>query len=475
MGPVARPAGARPARALALALAVALGVAACGTELSDEERAQFLQSGTGSQEAAQDGGSTGGDSSVGTDGSSTAAATGGATGGTAGTAGGTAGGTTGGSTGGASGPAACNAPSTEVGVTGDKITLGGVFQLSGPVTGFAEQFLNGVRAKLAQVNGAGGVCGRTVEYLSRDDGFDASRNASQTRDLMGKVLAISGSFSTVDNGGATALAGSNVPDVSVAGTADRFNLPNHVSHSHFPTTQTPFPEFDHLEAQGMKTAVLVYVSLASARGLMNTYETVLATHGIKVVKRIELSPTQFSYDATAREIANSGAEVMYFLHELNAASSMAQALANVPHKLKYPIFSSFSYGQNFLELAGPAAEGTMTVLNFTPFEEAASSAPTREFLKWLQQVAPGANPTYDALNGWTSATLLLESIQNIPGPITRASLLATLKAVKDFDANGAWAPTRPNEKLSAACNLLMRVKGGKYVREAPAQGFLCSP
>jgi ABC-type branched-subunit amino acid transport system substrate-binding protein len=462
----------RPARGLVIALAMALGVAACGTELSDEERAQYLQSGSSSQSSDDDGGSTGDDVAATTDGGFGVVIGGGTTGGSSGgSTGAVASGSTGG---GAGGPAACEAPSSEVGVTADKITLGGVFQLSGPVTGFAEQFLTGVRAKLAQVNGSGGVCGRKVEYLSRDDGFDASRNASQTRDLMGKVLAISGSFSTVDNGGATALAGSNVPDVSVAGTAERFNLPNHVSHSHFPTVDTPFPEFDYLESQGAKTAVLVYVSLASARGLMNTYETVLAKHGITVVKRIELSPTQFSYDATAREIANSGAEVMYFLHELNAASALTQALANVPHKLKYPIFSSFSYGKNFLDLAGASAEGMMTVLNFTPFEEAANSAPTREFLKWLQQVAPGTNPTYDAINGWTSATLLVQSIQAVPGPITRASLLNTLKAVKDFDANGAWAPTRPNEKLSAACNLLMRVKGGKYVREAPAQGYLCS-
>ncbi|MDQ2648473.1 MAG: ABC transporter substrate-binding protein, partial [Actinomycetota bacterium] len=375
---------------------------------------------------------------------------------------------------GSDGPSPCAAPSTEVGVTDDTITLGGVFQLSGPVTGFAEQFLTGVRAKLAQANGTGGVCGRRIEYLSRDDGFDAARNASQTRDLIPKVLAITGSFSTVDNGGATALAGTNVPDVSVAGTPERFNLPNHVSHNHFPSVNTPFPEFAHLQAQGVKTAVLVYVSLASARGLMDTYQAVLAKHGIQVVKRVELSPTQFSYDATAREVANSGAEVMYFLHELNAASSMAQALANVPHKLRYPIFSSFSYGKNFLELAGAAAEGMMTVLAFPPFEEAASNPPTQEFLKWLQQAAPGANPTFDALNGWTTTTLFLDALAAVPGPITRDAVLAALKAVGAFDGSGVWAPSMPNDKLSASCNVLMRVQGGKYVREAPARGFLCS-
>jgi ABC-type branched-subunit amino acid transport system substrate-binding protein len=457
--------------ALIAALAVALLVAACGTELSDAERAQYLQGG-GSSQSSSSGPDASGDLAAGTGGGS-AVVDGGSTGPAAAGTGATAG-TTGGTTGAtASGPAACAAKSTEVGVTDDTITLGGVFQLSGPVTGFAEQFLTGVRAKLAQANAAGGVCGRKLEYLSRDDGFDAARNASQTRDLMSKVLAISGSFSTVDNGGASALAGSNVPDVSVAGTAERFNLANHVSHSHFPTPATPFPELTYFAQQGVKTAVLVYVSLASARGLMDTYQAVLAKNGIQVVKRIELSPTQFSYDATARDVANSGAQLMIFLHELNAASSMAQALAKVPHKLEYPVYSSFSYGQNFLDLAGPAAEGAVTPLTFPPFEEAAGNPATREFIKWLQQVSPGDNPTYDALNGWTTTTLLLDSLATVPGPITRDAVLAALHKVGPFDAHGAWAPSTPNDKGSAACLVIVRVKGGKYVREAPAKGFLC--
>ena len=33
----------------------------------------------------------------------------------------------------------------------------------------------------------GGVCGRKIDYLSRDDGFDAARDASQTKDLTSKV------------------------------------------------------------------------------------------------------------------------------------------------------------------------------------------------------------------------------------------------------------------------------------------------
>jgi ABC-type branched-subunit amino acid transport system substrate-binding protein len=287
------------------------------------------------------------------------------------------------------------------------------------------------------------------------------------------VLAIVGSFSTVDNGGASALQGTNVPDAAVAGTPERAALANHVSHSQFPNKDTPLPEWKYVAGHGGTRAVLVYVSLASARGLMDTYQAGMARAGIQVVKRIELSPTQFSYDATARDIANSGADVMFFLHETNAASAMAQALANTPNSLKFPVYSSFSYGQKFTQLAGAAAEGAETLVPFVPFEEAASNPATQVFMKWLQRVAPGESPTFDALNGWTSAEFFLQSLEMVPGPITRAAVLKALQAVQDFNAGGAWAPSHPNDKGSGTCVVLLRVRAGKWTREAPGEGFIC--
>jgi ABC-type branched-subunit amino acid transport system substrate-binding protein len=348
-----------------------------------------------------------------------------------------------------------------------------VFQLSGPVTGFAQQFLTGVRAKVAQVNGSGGVCGRKIEYLSRDDAFDAARDAAETRALLPKDLAIAGSFSTVDNGGATALAGTNVPDDSVAGTPERAALPNHVSHSPFPKkTGQPTPTYQWFHDHGATKAALVYVSLASARGLMDTTGATLEASGIKVVKRIELSPTQFSYDATAREVAASGADFMFFLHELNAASAMARALAPTPNSLKFPMYSAFSYGNGFLKLAGSAAEGAVTLLPFVPYEEAAANPPTQELMRWIQQVAPGEAPTFDAANGWTAMTLMIDALNGLKGPITREALLASMKAIDSFDGHGVWGPTSP-AKATGGCSVIMKVTNGRWARIAPDRGFLC--
>lgn len=447
-------------------IALVVLAAACGTQLDDQERAAYLPS-------ALTGVSTGAAGAVDTAAGSVPAAesVGGTTtttlaGGAAVPAGATAAAAS-------SGTAACAAPTREEGVTDSTITLGGVFQLSGPVTGFAEQFLTGVRAKVAQVNASGGICGRKLAYLSRDDGFDAARNASQTRDLIPRVLSIAGSFSTVDNGGASVLAGTNVPVVTSAATPEAASLPNYVSHSHFPEEGMRGPEWGWFHSRGVTKAALVYVSLASARHLMDITEHSMAAAGIQVVKRIELSPTQFSYDGAARETKGSGAQLMFFLHEVNAASAMAEALARTPGDLPFPYYSTFSYGKHFLELAGASAEGSYTLVPFVPFEEAGANPPTQELMHWIDQVDPGAAPTFDAANGWTTMTLLMDALKQLKGPITRASVLASLKTIQDFDGHGVWGPAHPNDRRSSPCLVVLRVKGGKWVREAPAKGFLC--
>lgn len=455
--------------------ALAVLTAACGTELSEAERARYLSTGGGTAVTQPDevaGGGTGGSVVVGggaggtSDGST---GTGTVTDGS-GTTGGDGSATTGGTT--AGGPLPCAAKSTEVGVTDETITLGGVFQLSGPVTGFAQQFLTGVRAKIAQVNANGGVCGRKIEYLSRDDGFDAARHAAQTRELIPKVLAIAGSFSTVDNGGATALAGTNVPDVSIAGTPERGSLPNNISQSVFPKHPGKATEtYKWFHQQGATKVALAYVSLASARNLMDIQQESLEASGIKVVRRIELSPTQFSYDATARDIANSGADMLFFLHELNAASAMAQALATTPNSLKFPMYSAFSYGDKFIKLAGKAAEGSITILPFVPYEEAAGNPATQELMRWIQRVAPGETPTFDAANGYTATGLLMQALPLVKGPITRDSVMAALRSIQDYDGGGVWANTHPASR-SGGGSIIMVVKGGKWTRLAPAKGFI---
>jgi branched-chain amino acid transport system substrate-binding protein len=86
------------------------------------------------------------------------------------------------------------------GVTSTQILLGGTVPLSGLASAFGTVG-PGANAYFKYVNAHGGVYGRKVKYLWRDDGYDPSRTVGQTRELVqqDKVFAIFNTVGTEHN------------------------------------------------------------------------------------------------------------------------------------------------------------------------------------------------------------------------------------------------------------------------------------
>lgn len=110
------------------------------------------------------------------------------------------------------------------GVTGTTILLGGTSPLSGPASAYAS-VARGANAYFQYANARGGVHGRKIVYKIVDDGYDASRTVTATRQLVEqeKVFAIFNSLGTEQN---VAIRGylnaAKVPQLFVASGATTF-------------------------------------------------------------------------------------------------------------------------------------------------------------------------------------------------------------------------------------------------------------
>src|SRR5207253_1311966 len=82
-------------------------------------------------------------------------------------------------------PAAGNVnPNSDVGVTANSIKVGHIGIYSGPV-GYVGQHLSlAARATLQSINDAGGINGRKLDVLVRDDGWDGTKGMNAARDLV---------------------------------------------------------------------------------------------------------------------------------------------------------------------------------------------------------------------------------------------------------------------------------------------------
>ncbi|HSD79029.1 MAG TPA: ABC transporter substrate-binding protein [Solirubrobacteraceae bacterium] len=86
------------------------------------------------------------------------------------------------------------------GVTPSQILLGGTVPLSGNASAFGTVG-PGANAYFKYVNAHGGVYGRKIKYIWRDDGYDPARTIEQTRELVqqDKVFAIFNTVGTEHN------------------------------------------------------------------------------------------------------------------------------------------------------------------------------------------------------------------------------------------------------------------------------------
>jgi branched-chain amino acid transport system substrate-binding protein len=127
------------------------------------------------------------------------------------------------------------------GVTSTQILIGGTVPLSGNASAFGTVG-PGANAYFKYVNAHGGVYGRKVKYLWRDDGYDPSRTVEQTRELVqqDKVFAI---FNTVGTEHNLAIRGYlnaiKVPQVFAGTGASAIGR----GHAKYPWTMGYLPSF----------------------------------------------------------------------------------------------------------------------------------------------------------------------------------------------------------------------------------------
>jgi ABC-type branched-subunit amino acid transport system substrate-binding protein len=456
-----------------VALSVLAVTAACGSRLSDDERAQALSTGAGTTAGITDGGAVTDGSDVVADGGATA---GGDTGG-GDTTGGATGGTTGGTTGGGGGPAAC-APgkATSTGVTPTEIKVGNVSQISGLVPGFGQTGVNGVKAYFNMVNNTGGVCGRKLTLVTADDRFQAANNRAETEKLAGQVIAFVGSTTVVDDGGAPVIEAKGVADVSLTTTAPRTRAKNNFS----PNPIDPAPGagngttkiLSYFKATyGIKKAAIFYQDVATGVNQSKNFEIDMQKAGIPVVGKYPVAPTATNFRSQATDMKEKGVDIVITVAEVGAISNLARAFEDVGYLPKVPFYGAQTYGKKFLQQAGAAANGTKIGLIFDVPET--GGAAIKEFNTWYQRTAPGADPDFFAILSWVAADMFVGALRAAGPDPTQAKVLAEMRKVTNYTGDGIVASINPAQKVQPKCFHVLEVKSGKWVKTFPAKGFQC--
>jgi ABC-type branched-subunit amino acid transport system substrate-binding protein len=338
-------------------------------------------------------------------------------------------------------------------VSGGTVTIGGFFDITGPVDSSVER--DTVRAYMQAVNASGGINGRQVQYVWCDSKYDASSAHSCAQYLISQnVLAVVGLTAPLgENNEIKALTGAGIPVIGGLGTPaeyqDPLSFPVSANFYRYGTAIA-----DEARSLGVHhPAVVVLGDVPWVHPVEANLLNRLAADGIGYTDVEEVSATQANYTGTVFNLQHShhgpsggGAQ---------PTSSCSVGQAGCPDYV-IAALDPFSYHRLFdaMEAAnwypgvlgagldkfnvqksydGELRNAHSLVPFLSPYDHQGNPT-VRQYLGTVSHFYPGQFQALDIYtqHAWTAAMVFVEAARRAGKDLSRNSLVQALDGLQNF-------------------------------------------
>ncbi|MDT0202249.1 ABC transporter substrate-binding protein [Nocardioides sp. AE5] len=486
---------------IAAAVALALSVAACGSQLDPETVAQVNGTNvTGGQAGGGDSNLAGGGDAGVVDGGDPAAGDlpadeGGAVGGDSGPA--DAGGSSGGgggstassggggtsgspssganSAGGAGPKVSCDGFKNQTGITNDKITIANASDISGPVPGIFSSAQDATRAYAAYFNANSSICGRKLEVQLLDSRTDAGADQQAYAKACESAFATVGSMSAFDSGGAATAQKCGLPDIrSTIVNPERQKCTTCFAAQAVDTGVVP-DAMAKWFVQNFKDATqhvaVLYIDAGASPPNAKAQAAAWGKAGWKVDYLQGIKVDEFNFATYVQQMKNKGIKMVHYLGPLENSVKLQQAMKQQNFKPDVIFFDATAYDAKYVKQAGDLGNGVYVYMSNDLFTNTKNKE-MQLYMAWLQQVKPGAVPNFYGLYAWSATRLFVEQSLALGGNLNRANLVAGLKKVDKWTANGLHAPYGVGPGKGANCQKVIQLNNGQWKQVSPGD-YMC--
>ncbi len=316
----------------------------------------------------------------------------------------------------------------------------------GPFTGFptpeAWQVRDGARAYLDQVNRAGGVRGRRIDYFTLDDAFDPERFLAQFREAVARrPVAL---LMPIGSKAVSALLHSGLlerSDTVVIGAipgAEVFRQAGHPKLFHLSSGDNA--ELDRIleqcRAQGLMRVHVLAEDLPVGHDWLTAIQAMAAAQG-----GFTITSEVLHGDAAAiRRAAQGGVQrapdsLVLLGTPMFMANALAASRAAGAHEAVFAL--SYLPVPLAVSVAGLAGARGLGIPQAFPNPNGQDTPLQREFQRAMHQELPAAHEyTSFHLEGYISARVLVEGLRRLEGTPTPAALAQALHAMGEIDLGG---------------------------------------
>ncbi|WP_370287807.1 ABC transporter substrate-binding protein [Nocardioides sp.] len=363
------------------------------------------------------------------------------------------------------------------GITDDTVTIANASDISGPVPGLFQSAQDAVKAFTAYFNATSDLCGRKLALLSLDTRADAGGDQQAYATACEKAFAAIGSMSSQDQGGAATANGCGLPDIrSITTTPQRRTCGSCFSAYSVAPSLIPGAHAGYwLKAQpeASRHVGVFYVNVEAARVNAQSFAAGIEKTGMNVDLVQGIDTAEFNYTPYVQQMKDKGIRFVAYYGPFQFAIKLQQAMQQQSFTPDVYYQDPTIYDDTYVAQAGSAAEGSYVYTTHELFDD--TSIPEMVLYRsYLAQVAPNSVPNYYGLFAWSAARLFVEQAAKLGGRLTRASLVAALKKVNDWTANGLHAPMKVGSKTTPDCLKVIQLTGGRWRQVSPGD-YVCKP
>jgi branched-chain amino acid transport system substrate-binding protein len=334
------------------------------------------------------------------------------------------------------GRAAAPAPPPPVasGVSGGVITVGGIFDETGPLDATVQR--DTVRSYFNQVNAAGGVNGYRLRLVDCDSAFDPTRGHQCSERLIGSgVLAMVGWLSASSEQAETPyLASQGIPVIGGLGVPTEFESP--LSFPVAPNLLGPTVEglSAHAVDLNIHAPAVVVINSPFTAPVAQRITDSLHRHGIHEKSVDFADATKPDYTDLAVKIRLEGADSIIAGLDPFSYARFFQAL---DRQNFHPTFLGFGLDKKSAEKQyGPAVYNAESVTPFIEPDEHMSLPAMSEYYGAVQRYYPAQVDALDVYTEetWVAARLFVEAVRRLgTTPPTTRSLVDSLNHITNWD------------------------------------------
>ncbi|WP_034292128.1 ABC transporter substrate-binding protein [Herbaspirillum sp. RV1423] len=354
----------------------------------------------------------------------------------------------------------------ETGISDTRILLGQSAGMSGPAAYLSRQVLIGAKAYFDKVNQQGGVHGRRIELITRDDQYSPSLAAYNTRQLIenDKVFALFGFVGWPASQAALPIAAkARVPLFAPVTGGDSLYRP--FNRYLFTVRAGYSDEYAHflrnMNGLGIRKLVLVYPQ---------------GRYGMLVKQDMERKAKAGAVELTAVDVDMDGVNLAPVLDRIIASRTDVVMLANASYKTNAGIvrglrsrgflgqFFCLSFvGQKALaDELGELALGIL-VTQVVPSPWRVSMPLVAEYRKRMAE-AGHDELTFSSLEGYIAARVLVEGLRRASRDLTREKLIRSLESINSRNHDGGghainFAPGNHNGSMYVDTAVMTRDSG----------------